>query len=140
MRKIIDFWKHFWLGVWRIVKQIGSIRGIIALICSWVVLSVVGIGFIGIVLKNGYLISLGGTIMAFWIAPFTPQKQWVHTSTEDWCPAVSAIYMSGAYGGVTQAQAALQSAYPATNYNVGYDAEVNDTSTNKCYMFQVQVV
>lgn len=72
MRKIIDFWKHFWLGVWRIIKQIGSIRDIIALICSWIVLSGVGVGFIGIILKNGYLVGLGGTMVAFWVAPFTP--------------------------------------------------------------------
>ena len=35
-------------------------------------LSGVGIGFVGIVIKNAYLVGLGGTMVAFWLAPFTP--------------------------------------------------------------------
>ena len=72
MKRFIDFWKRFWIGIWCIIKQIGSVRGVIALILTWLLLSGVGVGFVGIVLKNGYLMGLGGTMVAFWVAPFTP--------------------------------------------------------------------
>lgn len=72
MKRFINFWKHFWIGIWRVIKQIGSVRGIIALILTWLLLSGVGVIFIGIVIKNAYLVGLGGTILAFWVAPFTP--------------------------------------------------------------------
>ena len=72
MKRFIDLWKQFWIGVWRIIKQIGSIRGVIALIFTWLALSGVGVGFVGIVLKNAYLVGLGSTMVAFWVAPFTP--------------------------------------------------------------------
>ena len=72
MNRFIDLWKQFWIGVWRIIKQIGSVRGVIALILTWLALSGVGVGFVGIILNNAYLVGLGGTIVAFWVAPFTP--------------------------------------------------------------------
>lgn len=72
MKRFIDFWKHFWIGIFRVIKQIGSIRGIIALILTWLLLSGVGVIFVGIILNNAYLVGLGGTMIAFWLAPFTP--------------------------------------------------------------------
>lgn len=69
---MISFWKRFWLGVWRVIKQMGSIRGVIALIIVWFVISGSGVSLLGIIFKNGYLIGLGATIYAFWLAPFTP--------------------------------------------------------------------
>lgn len=69
---MISFWKRFWKGIWRVIKQMGSIRGVIALIFTWLLLSGVGVGLVGIILNNAYLVGLGGTIVAFWVAPFTP--------------------------------------------------------------------
>ena len=64
--------KRFLVGVWRVVKQMGSIRGVIALILVWLIISGSGVSLLGLILKNGYLIGLGATIYAFWLAPFTP--------------------------------------------------------------------
>ena len=64
--------KRLWLGVWRVVKQMGSIRGVIALILVWLIISGSGVSLLGLILKNGYLIGLGATIYAFWLAPLTP--------------------------------------------------------------------
>lgn len=50
----------------------GSIRGVIALILVWLVISGSGVSLLGIIFKNGYLIGLGATIYAFWLAPLTP--------------------------------------------------------------------
>ncbi len=72
LKRFIDFWKRFWRGIFGVIKQMGSVRGIIALILTWLLLSGVGVGFVGIILKNAYLIGLGGTMVAFWVAPFTP--------------------------------------------------------------------
>lgn len=69
---MISFWKRFWLGIWRVIKQMGSIRGVIALILVWLIISGSGISLLGIIFKNGYLIGLGATIYAFWLAPLTP--------------------------------------------------------------------
>lgn len=64
--------KRLWLGIWRVIKQMGSIRGVIALILVWLVISGSGVSLLGIIFKNGYLIGLGATIYAFWLAPLTP--------------------------------------------------------------------
>lgn len=69
---MISFWKRFWKGIWRVVKQMGSIRGVIALILVWFVISGSGVSLLGLIFKNGYLIGLGATIYAFWLAPLTP--------------------------------------------------------------------
>jgi len=50
----------------------GSIRGVIALILVWFVISGSGVSLLGLVFQNGYLIGLGATIYAFWLAPLTP--------------------------------------------------------------------
>lgn len=50
----------------------GSIRGVIALILVWIIISGSGVSLLGLILKNGYLIGLGATIYAFWLAPLTP--------------------------------------------------------------------
>lgn len=69
---MISFWKRFWLGIWRVIKQMGSVRGVIALILVWFVISGSGVSLLGLIFKNGYLIGLGATIYAFWLAPLTP--------------------------------------------------------------------
>lgn len=69
---MISFWKRFWIGVWRVVKQMGSIRGVISLILVWFLISGVGLALVGALFKNGYLIGLGGLIFGFWAGPFTP--------------------------------------------------------------------
>ena len=69
---MISFWKRFWIGIWRVIKQMGSIRGVISLILVWFLISGVGLALVGALFKNGYLIGLGGLIFGFWAGPFTP--------------------------------------------------------------------
>lgn len=69
---MINFWKKFWKGVWIIIKQMGSVRGVMALVLVWLIMSGSGISLIGIIFRNGYLIGLGAAIYAFWLAPLTP--------------------------------------------------------------------
>ena len=58
--------------MWRVVKQMGSIRGVISLLLVWFLISGVGLALVGALFKNGYLIGLGGLIFGFWAGPFTP--------------------------------------------------------------------
>lgn len=69
---MISFWKRFWKGIWQVVKQMGSVRGVLALVLVWLLISGAGVSLLGIIFKNGYLIGLGATIYAFWLAPLTP--------------------------------------------------------------------
>lgn len=69
---MISFWKRFWLGIWVIVKRMGSWQGVLSLVLVWLTLSGAGVSAVGIIFKIPYLIGLGGLIFGFWVAPFTP--------------------------------------------------------------------
>lgn len=72
MMAMINFWRSFWLGIWRTVKRMGSVKGVISLIVVWVALSGVGVGVVGVLFKVPYLIGLGGMMIVFWASPMTP--------------------------------------------------------------------
>lgn len=69
---MINFWKSLWLGIWRTVKRMGSVKGVVSLIVVWVALSGVGVGVVGVLFKVPYLIWLGGMMIVFWASPMTP--------------------------------------------------------------------
>jgi hypothetical protein len=64
--------KRFLVGIWRVVKGMGNIKGVFSLLVVWLVFSGVGLALVGLIFRNGYLIGLGGLIFGFWAAPFTP--------------------------------------------------------------------
>lgn len=74
MKTLINFWKKFFLMVWEIIKSMKSVRGLIALLISymifhgWAVLILV----IGSLSGNAYLIGLGSAVILFWFGPGTP--------------------------------------------------------------------
>lgn len=74
MKKIIVFWKLFFLMVWEIIKSMRSIRGLLSLLMSYMIFhgwAVLFLG-IGIVSSNGWLIGLGSAVILFWFGPGTP--------------------------------------------------------------------
>lgn len=71
-KKIWLGFKSFWKLIWQLLLEMKSIRGIIALIITWLALSGVGLIVIGFVIKNAWLIGVGTAMWLFWLAPFTP--------------------------------------------------------------------
>ena len=74
-RILIRFWelfKSFWLLVWKLVLEMRSVRGVIALLITWLTLSGVGLIIIGFIIKNAWLIGVGTAMWLFWLAPLTP--------------------------------------------------------------------
>jgi len=49
-----------------------SVRGVIALLITWLTLSGVGLIIIGFIIKNAWLIGVGTAMWLFWLAPLTP--------------------------------------------------------------------
>lgn len=68
MNWLINFFK----GVWNVVKSMGNWKGILSLFLVWFIISGAGVSVIGIIIKNSYLIGLGGIIYGFWLLPLTP--------------------------------------------------------------------
>ena len=60
------------MGIWVIVKRMGSWQGVLSLVLVWLTLSGAGVSAVGIIFKIPYLVGLGGLIFGFWVAPFTP--------------------------------------------------------------------
>lgn len=74
-RILIRFWelfKRFWLLVWQLVLEMRSVRGVIALLLTWLTLSGVGLIIVGFIIKNAWLIGVGTAMWLFWLAPLTP--------------------------------------------------------------------
>jgi len=74
-RILIRFWelfKSFWKLVWKLVLEMRSVRGVIALLITWLTLSGVGLIIIGFIIKNAWLIGVGTAMWLFWLAPLTP--------------------------------------------------------------------
>lgn len=67
-----DWWVRFWKGIWAVVKSMGNWKGVLSLLIVWLVLSGVGLAMVGFIVKNKWLIGIGGSVFAFWTGPFTP--------------------------------------------------------------------
>lgn len=74
MKKFIEFWKHFFIIVWHVIKSMKSIRGFIALFISYMIFHgwAVVIFVIGSLTSHVYLMGLGTAVILFWFGPGTP--------------------------------------------------------------------
>lgn len=74
MKKFIEFWKHFFIIVWQVIKSMKSIRGFIALFISYMIFHgwAVVIFVIGSLTSQVYLMGLGTAVILFWFGPGTP--------------------------------------------------------------------
>ena len=61
LKWLINFARSFW-----------TVRGMIALILTWLIFSGVGVFVVGVVLKSAAIKAVGLTIFIFWAGPFTP--------------------------------------------------------------------
>ena len=70
----IIFWKVFFLTVWAIIKEMRTVRGILALIISYVIYHGWAVFFVafGTIVGNGWMIGIGTAVMLFWLGPGTP--------------------------------------------------------------------
>ncbi len=74
MHMLIRFWKVFFLTVWEIVKEMRTVRGIIALIFSYIMYHGWAVFFVafGTIVGNAWMIGIGSAVMLFWLGPGTP--------------------------------------------------------------------
>lgn len=70
--RITTFFINIWIGIFKLMKQMGNWRGLISLLISWLMLSGSGLIILGIILKVKALTTIGIAIYAFWLGPFTP--------------------------------------------------------------------
>ena len=70
LNKVINFFKF----LWELVKSMGTVKGLIALSLSFIIYVgwAIALLVIGVIVSNGYLISLGTGVVLFWAGPFTP--------------------------------------------------------------------
>jgi len=66
--KFITFLK----GLWNVIKSMGNLKGVLALLITWLIISGSGLIGLGIVLAIPRLAIIGTTIYGFWLLPFTP--------------------------------------------------------------------
>ena len=74
IKKIILFWKNFFILIWEIIKSMKSIRGLISLFIAYMLFHgwAVIFFFIGILSDNAWFIGIGSAVMLFWFGPGTP--------------------------------------------------------------------
>lgn len=72
--KFIRFWKVFFLTVWEIIKEMRTVRGVLALVISYILFHGWAVFFVafGTIISNGWMIGIGTAVMLFWLGPGTP--------------------------------------------------------------------
>ncbi len=70
--KFTTLFINIWKAIWELLKQMGSIKGVISFSIVWIILSGVGLMIIGFIIRNAYLKYIGGIIFLFWLGPMTP--------------------------------------------------------------------
>ena len=70
--RITTFFINLWIGIFKLIKQMGNWRGLISLLISWALLSGSGLIILGLILKAKALTTIGIAMYAFWLGPFTP--------------------------------------------------------------------
>lgn len=70
--RITTFFINIWIGIFKLMKQMGNWRGLISLLISWLILSGSGLIILGLILKIKALTTIGIAMYAFWLGPFTP--------------------------------------------------------------------
>lgn len=73
-QKFIRFWKVFFLTVWAIIKEMKTVRGIVALFISYMFYHGWAMVLVIINLVKGvyWQAGLAGIVIALWAGPFTP--------------------------------------------------------------------
>lgn len=66
--KFITFLK----GLWNVIKSMGNLKGVLALLITWLLISGSGLIGLGIILAIPRLAIIGTTIYGFWLLPLTP--------------------------------------------------------------------
>lgn len=66
--KIITFLK----GLWNVIKSMGNLKGVLALLITWLIISGSGLIILGFIFAIPKLTFIGTTIYGFWLLPFTP--------------------------------------------------------------------
>lgn len=70
--KFTTLFINIWKAIWELLKQMGSIKGVISFSIVWIILSGVGLMIVGFIIRNAYLKYIGGIIFLFWLGPMTP--------------------------------------------------------------------
>ncbi len=73
-QKFVRFWKVFCLTVWAIIKEMRTVRGLFALIISYIIYHGWAVFFVafGTIIGNAWMIGIGTAVMLFWFGPGTP--------------------------------------------------------------------
>lgn len=66
--------KKFFKGLLRLIKSMGSIKGLISLFISFMIYVgwAIALLIVGIIIGDAWLISVGTGTILFWAGPFTP--------------------------------------------------------------------
>ncbi|MDX9690992.1 MAG: hypothetical protein RBT45_00955 [Acholeplasmataceae bacterium] len=74
MKKIVRFWKNFFIMVWEVIKSMKSVRGILALLIAYMIFHGWAVFFFlfGLLTENPWLIATGTAAILFWFGPGTP--------------------------------------------------------------------
>ncbi len=74
LHKFIRFWKVFFLTVWAIIKEMRTVRGIIALLISYMIYHGWAVFFVvfGTIVGNAWMVGVGTAVILFWFGPGTP--------------------------------------------------------------------
>ena len=74
MKKIIIFWKTFFIMVWEVARTMKTLRGLLSLFISYMIFHGWAVLFfvIGTITGNGWLIAIGSAVIIFWFGPGTP--------------------------------------------------------------------
>ena len=70
--KILKLFINFWKAIWNVIKSMKGWRGVLSLLIVWLVVSGAGVIILGYILAVPILRTIGYSIYAFWLGPFTP--------------------------------------------------------------------
>lgn len=70
--RITTFFINLWIGIFKLLKQMGNWKGLFSLLISWLLLSGSGLILLGVILNIKRLWVIGIGVYAFWLGPFTP--------------------------------------------------------------------
>ena len=73
-QQFIRFWKVFFLTVWEIIKEMKTVRGILALLIAYIIYHGWAMFFVafGTITGNAWMVGIGTAVILFWFGPGTP--------------------------------------------------------------------
>src|SRR5678816_565699 len=63
---------RFLKGLWNVIKSMGNLKGVLALLITWLIISGSGLIILGFIFAIPKLTFIGTSIYAFWLLPLTP--------------------------------------------------------------------